>query len=119
MKLRPCTLLLTALAACAGARTSAAAPPAAPQAARCDVAPTADQPHIDGLVSARISVPHGDAGDVARALRDIFHVRPDRGDVRAILHDRRDTTLFVIATREGVEMIRKILAPPAAPPSAS
>lgn len=119
MKLRPCTLFLALLAACAGARTSAAAPPAAPQAARCDVAPTADQPQVDGLISARIAVPHGDAGDVARALRDIFQVRPDRGDVRVILRDRSDTTLFVIATREGIEQIRKILAPQPAPPSAS
>ena len=70
-------------------------------------------------MSARIAVPHHDVGALAGALRDVFHVRPDRGAVRAILEDRRDGTLFIIATREGLDQIRKILAPQPAPTSAS
>lgn len=117
MKLRLCPLFLTLLVACAGARTTAAAPPVR----QCDAAPPAAEqpPKIDGLMSARLSVPHRDVGELARALRDIFHVRPDRGDVRTILADRHDNTLFVIATREGLEQLRKILAPAPAPTSAS
>lgn len=115
MKLRLCPLLLTMLVACAGARTSVAAPPVR----QCDPPPAEQAPRVDGLMSARISVPHHDVGALAGALRDIFHVRPDRGAVRAILDDRRDGTLFVIATREGLDQLRKLLALQPSPTSAS
>jgi hypothetical protein len=117
MKLRLCPLILTLLVACAGARTTAAAPPVR----QCGDAPPASRqpPQVDDLVSARIPVAYAEAGELARALRDIFDVHPDRGDVRVILHDHRASTLMVIATQKGIEQIRKILGPALSPPSAS
>ncbi|WAS96182.1 hypothetical protein [Nannocystis punicea] len=79
-------------------------------------APAARRPPVrsaastDGVVAARIPVAYQDVRSLASVLKDIFDVRPDRGDVRAILHDGRDATLIVFATPAGHADVRRVLA---------
>ncbi|WP_434418553.1 hypothetical protein [Nannocystis pusilla] len=64
----------------------------------------------DAVVAARIAVEYHDVRALARVLKDIFAVQPDRGDVRAILDDSRDATLVVFATPAGHADVRRVLA---------
>lgn len=96
-------LVLTLFTGCAAART--ATPPEPPQ-------PLAEQPppRVDDIVAARLPVAYRDVHRLARVLHDILEVRPDRGDVRAILHDSRESTLLVFATPAGHATVRQLLA---------
>ncbi|MCY0987368.1 hypothetical protein OV203_09560 [Nannocystis sp. ILAH1] len=81
---------------------------AAPAAKR--PAPTAPDARADAVVAARIVVEYHDVRALARVLKDIFAVQPDRGAVRAILDDSRDATLVVFATPAGHADVRRVLA---------
>ncbi len=109
MPLLPRALVLALLPACATARAPVAEPASPPPIA----APTPP----DGVVATRIPVAYHNVGELARVLEDIFDVRPDRGDVRVILHDGRASTLIVFATPAGLESIRRLLGPTLAPAS--
>lgn len=96
-------LALALLPACAAQRT--AAPDVAPPA------PVAAADLPADLVATPIPVAYHDVGELAAVLRDILAVRPDRGDVRFILDDRRTSTLLIFATPAGVETVRRVLGP--------
>lgn len=95
-------LPLALLVGCAAARTASADPPQ-PPAER-------PPPQVDDVVAARVVVAYDDVSRLARVLHDILDVRPDRGDVRAILHDSHARTLLVFATPAGHASVRQLLA---------
>lgn len=99
-------LALALLPACATTRAAAPAPVTA-----AEPAPLATREVPADLVATTIAVEYHDVGELARVLRDIFAVRPDRGDVRVILDDRRASTLVVFATPAGLEAVRRVLGP--------
>lgn len=98
------------LPACAGTRAAAPAAPPAPLAAPA---------LADGVVATPIPVAFHDVRKLADVLEDIFEVRPDRGDVRMILHDERAATLIVFATPAGLAAVRRVLGPSLAPQTAA
>jgi hypothetical protein len=61
------------------------------------------------VVAVRLTVAYPDVHALAGVLKDILGVRPDRGDVRAILPDGRDASLLVFATPEGHAAVRRVL----------
>lgn len=107
-----CALALALLPACATTRAAAPTPAPAPVAVAAPELPS-------DLVATPIPVAYHDVGELARVLRDILDVRPDRGDVRVILDDRRASTLVVFATPAGLAAVRRLLGPALAPRTAA
>lgn len=105
-------LALTLVSACTATRTAAPEHPIADSSPPGDTAAPAEQPppQVDDIVAAQIAVAYPDVPALARTLRDILDVRADRGDVRAILHDTRTSTLLVFATPTGHATVRRLLA---------
>lgn len=103
---RPVLALAILTGGCAVARTAAAAsPPQTPPPATARRQPESPE-HV---VAERVPVAYHDVRALASVLKDIFDVRPDRGDVRAILSDSRDAALIVFATPAGHAGIRRVL----------
>jgi hypothetical protein len=98
---------------CSVARAAAPAP--TPSAAAPPPAASERRERPDDVVAARVAVNYHDVHALASVLKDIFGVRPDRGDVRAILHDGREAVLIVFATPAGhasvLRVIDRLLAP--------
>ncbi|MCY1057948.1 hypothetical protein [Nannocystis sp. SCPEA4] len=63
----------------------------------------------EGVVAVRLPVTYSDVHALAGVLKDILDVKPDRGDVRAILSDGREASLIVFATPEGHASVRRVL----------
>lgn len=104
------SLLTLALAAGGGSLAYAAPPVAVRTAAEPPAEPRKPPPaSVDGVVAVRVPVAHHDVHALSAVLKDIFAVRPDRGDVRAILHDSREATLIVFATPAGHASVRRVL----------
>lgn len=103
-------LALALLPACATTRAAAPAPAPEPVKAPEPASLAARELPAD-LVATPIVVDYRDVGDLARVLRTILDVRPDRGEVREILHDHRTSTIVVFATPTGLEAVRRVLGP--------
>lgn len=93
----------------------AAAPTPAPVVLASPAAAIASPPRrhepTDDVQTVRLGVSFHNLGDLARTLRQILDVEPERGPVRAILVDERSTSLYVIGTPAGVESVRRLLGP--------
>lgn len=118
MLLARSALALTLASGCAATRTAAPEQPRTAaerppvQADDADAVQLAERPppQVDDIVAAQIAVTYPDLPRLARTLHDILDVRADRGDVRAILHDSRASTLLVFATPTGHASVRRLLA---------
>lgn len=99
--------LALTLTACAPVREAPPVVPATPPPA-----------NVEQVVATRIPVAYADVRELARILRDLFDVRPDRGDVRVILADREQPALLVFATPAGLDALRRVLGPALAPTAA-
>lgn len=108
-------LALALLGGCAASRTSP--PPVAPSDPVADApvapsGPVAEAPpaNASDIAAVRLTVAYPDVRKLANTLRNILEVRPDRGDVRAILDNEHESTLLVFATPAGHAAVRRLLA---------
>jgi hypothetical protein len=111
------TRTVLALALTAGGGSLAHAAPASPdRAAPPRPAERTERPNE--VFAERLLVNYADVYALANVLKDIFAVRPERGPVRAILHDKQNSTLVVFATPAGHAEVRRVLdrlLPPSRP----